>query len=386
MHRVLGFLGLGSSSSGASEPGLAGAQEDSGTTEAADDKVADEGSSLKPPEAGKEEGICIAEDDDDEICIQKVQAPSSIRAPNPVETRRSAIAAAALRRRAATKTSATATTTAAAAAAPAPKAAPVARRKEKAKTRGADVCVAVGSDSESSSSGSSSRSRSQRRKQAVGAVAATALLSSLQPLDIDEAERLTEREMRLPTSFAGRLQHEGGMVAVMVEFQVNISVLPAGTDLKDSTITISGTALAVGRAVSQLDLLFRNVAEAERRAADEAEQQQMTRVLVPQKHMVAVVGPNGSGLPKVREKCGGIMIALMPPETSDGPLTAFIGPGPRDQRALAERELLDRLRQAEQSTQAPPQTPVEAKPPVALVPQQTFGSLGAGAPVALAPP
>jgi len=72
----------------------------------------------------------------------------------------------------------------------------------------------------------------------------------------------------------------------------------------------------------------------------------MSKIEIPLQFMSAV-GPNGSDLPKVREKCGGIMIALMPPEVAGGPLVAHVGPGTRQQVLGAEGELKRRLLEAE---------------------------------------
>ncbi|CAK9073705.1 unnamed protein product [Durusdinium trenchii] len=202
----------------------------------------------------------------------------------------------------------------------------------------------VESDSDSSSSGSQ-RSRSKRL--ASGAAAATALLSAAQPLDVDEAERVMSRVLCLPTAFVGPLQHEGGLVEVMADCMVNISVQPVDMKPKDTEIKISGTEHAVGRAVSQIELHFEPFAEAERKAKAEAESGHMEEVSIPEPLLCAALGPNGRDLPKVREPCGNVMIALMPPKS--GELLALIGPGTQEQVQSAKKELLRRIAVAEKA-------------------------------------
>lgn len=141
-------------------------------------------------------------------------------------------------------------------------------RAASAKTRLAPAGAAVtqidlGSESSSSSS---SIGHKNRRNNTVGAAAATALLSSQAPLDIDEAERLIEKAISLPTAFAARLQHEGGMVAIMAEFSVNISVLPSELDAEESIVSISGTGQAIGHASSHVELLFDTFKEEQQEA------------------------------------------------------------------------------------------------------------------------
>ncbi|CAJ1442287.1 unnamed protein product [Effrenium voratum] len=186
---------------------------------------------------------------------------------------------------------------------------------------------------------SRSRSRSQRRH--GGAAAAAALLSAQAPLDVDEAERLIQRVLSFPTRFAGSLQHEGGLVAVMAECDVNISVQPESDSLQNTAIHIAGTAHSVGRAVSQIELQFEAFAEAERKAKAEADSGHMEETQIPQNVLSAALGPNGADLPKVRQKFGGIMIALMPPK--DGVFTAMIGPGTEEQVQQAKADLLQRV-------------------------------------------
>eukprot|EP00434_Breviolum_minutum_P038408 symbB.v1.2.034068.t1/scaffold4254.1/size42344/2 len=215
-----------------------------------------------------------------------------------------------------------------------------------------DVCVTqtktgtkrpvtlVESDSESSSAGSSAQ-----RRQCHGAAAATALLTATKPLDVDEATQVIQRQVSFPTSFAGPLQHEGGLVQIMAECDVNISVQP-GDSVDATAISISGTEHAVGRAVAQIELQFKAFAEAERKAKEEAESNHMDQVKIPEQLLCGAVGPNGRDLPQVREKCG-VMIALMPPES--GNLTAHIGPGREEQVQFAKAELLQRISAAEKA-------------------------------------
>eukprot|EP00931_Biecheleriopsis_adriatica_P052789 TRINITY_DN30780_c0_g1_i1.p1 TRINITY_DN30780_c0_g1~~TRINITY_DN30780_c0_g1_i1.p1 ORF type:complete len:391 (+),score=115.33 TRINITY_DN30780_c0_g1_i1:61-1173(+) len=212
-------------------------------------------------------------------------------------------------------------------------------------TPGADITL-VESGSESSSSGSSSRSRSQRRNKCVGAAAAAALMTAQAPLDVDEADRLIDQQIKLPTKFAARLQHEGGFVAIMADLQVNISVTPSDDGMQDSVVSVSGTDIAVGRAVEQIEGQFRSFSEEQKQTEAAAARQHMAKVEIPSQFLSAAVGPNGGDLPKVREKHGGIMIALMPPQEAGGPLTVHIGPGMRQQVEGAESELYGRLERA----------------------------------------
>ncbi|CAE7364615.1 aurkb-a, partial [Symbiodinium pilosum] len=144
------------------------------------------------------------------------------------------------------------------------------------------------------------------------------------------------------TSFAGPLQHEGGLVAVMAESGASISAQQGATPT-DTVVCVEGTGEAVDKAAAQIQQMFDEFAEAERKKVDS---EQMDQVEIPQKLLSATVGPNGSELPKVRESCGGVMIALMPP-SEGGHLTAFIGPGTSEQVQQAKEELLRRLRRAE---------------------------------------
>ncbi|CAE7760312.1 aurkb-a [Symbiodinium microadriaticum] len=207
--------------------------------------------------------------------------------------------------------------------------------------KGAAVTL-VESDSDSSSS-VSSRSRTLKRR--GGAAAAAALLSQSAPVDVDEASRLVSRTLSFPTSFAGPLQHEGGLVAVMAESGANISV-QQGASPTDTAVCVEGTSEAVGKAAVQIQQMFDDFTEAEKKAKLLADSEHMDQVEIPQKVLSAAVGPNGSDLPKVRERCGGVMIALMPP-SEGGHLTAFIGPGTAEQVKQAKEELLGRVQRAE---------------------------------------
>jgi len=212
----------------------------------------------------------------------------------------------------------------------------------------ADVVEIVSdSDSSSSDSDSSSRSRSRQRSKRVGAAAATALMTSFEPLDIDKAESLEERELVLPTSFAAPLQHEGGTVAIMVETGAQISILPRNEDPNESVVRIVGSAHAVGRAVTSIELAHKRHQQVAAPAA-----QVLAQVEIPAQHFNAVVGPSGEGIAEVRKKCDGIMIAVQPPEQPGAPLTAFIGPSDKEQVARAEREIRERLLLAEAATDA----------------------------------
>lgn len=61
---------------------------------------------------------------------------------------------------------------------------------------------------------------SAQRRQCHGAAAATALLTATKPLDVDEATQVIQRQVSFPTSFAGPLQHEGGLVQIMAEAEI----------------------------------------------------------------------------------------------------------------------------------------------------------------------
>jgi len=212
-----------------------------------------------------------------------------------------------------------------------------------------DDIVNINSDEDSSASsdsGSSSRSRSQRRNKSVGAAAATALLSAAEPLELDTAGVDVQRELILPTSFAAGLQHKGDLVAIMVETGSQISILPLEADPSKSVVRISGGAHAVGRATASVEVAH----EDHKRALSAGPV--LGRLEVPSAYLGPVVGANGEGLLEVREKCGGIMIALMPAEQPGGPTVAVLGPGDAVQVSNAERELRSRLLLAEAAAEA----------------------------------
>mmetsp|Transcript_122965 Transcript_122965/g.244669 ORF Transcript_122965/g.244669 Transcript_122965/m.244669 type:complete len:375 (-) Transcript_122965:45-1169(-) len=209
--------------------------------------------------------------------------------------------------------------------------------------------VDINSDEESSpssDSGSSSRSRSRQRNKSVGAAAATALLSAAEPLELDAADRDAERELTLATSFAARLQHEGGLVAIMVDTGSQISIMPLEADPSKSVLRICGGAHAVGRATASVEVAH----EQYQRALSSGPV--LGRVEVPAAYLGPVIGANGEGLLEVREKCAGIMIALMPAEQPGGPTVAVLGPGDAVQVSNAERELRSRLLLAEAAVEA----------------------------------
>ncbi|CAE7215270.1 aurkb-a [Symbiodinium sp. CCMP2592] len=115
----------------------------------------------------------------------------------------------------------------------------------------------------------------------------------------------------------------------MTESGANISVQQGATPT-DTAVCVEGTSEAVGKAAVQIQQMFDDFTEAEKKAKMLADSEHMDQVEIPQKLLSAAVGPNGSDLPKVRERCGGVMIALMPP-SEGGHLTAFIGPGTVEQ-------------------------------------------------------
>mmetsp|Transcript_75850 Transcript_75850/g.175860 ORF Transcript_75850/g.175860 Transcript_75850/m.175860 type:complete len:366 (+) Transcript_75850:80-1177(+) len=210
--------------------------------------------------------------------------------------------------------------------------------------------VDIKSDSSSSSdTDSSSRSRSQRRSKSVGAAAATALLTAVEPLDVDVGERQVEKELQLPTSFAARLQHEGGTVVIMVETGAQISIWPREGDPNESIVRLVGTEHAVGRAVASLEMGHLSHKKVEAAAPTP---QVLAQVEIPAQFLNAVVGPNAETISEVRAACKGIMIALQPSEQSGGPTTAFIGPSDRELVAHAERQIRERLLLAEAGAEA----------------------------------
>eukprot|EP00747_Dinoflagellata_sp_TGD_P022812 gnl/TRDRNA2_/TRDRNA2_129342_c2_seq1.p1 gnl/TRDRNA2_/TRDRNA2_129342_c2~~gnl/TRDRNA2_/TRDRNA2_129342_c2_seq1.p1 ORF type:complete len:478 (+),score=118.33 gnl/TRDRNA2_/TRDRNA2_129342_c2_seq1:66-1436(+) len=300
------------------------------------------------------------------------------------------------------------------------------KRQRKVVDLAEDDVVAIESGNESSGSSSSSsssgRSRIRSRNQTFGAAAATALLSASQAVDVDESERVIERQLALPVGSATRLQQVGEFISVMADTGSVINVAAHVDNPKESMLHISGTEIAVGRAVSQLEMLYIGHLQSVLRPGaavlirglqsnpqlngtegccerwdekaqrwvvriETAEQTRhmslkvmnldalestpqapqpeatveapchnvMAQVEVPAELMSAVVGPNGSALVELRNACGGIMIAMQPSEQPGGPLTAFVGPGPKEHVELAERTLRKRLGMdvAAESTDAP---------------------------------
>jgi len=210
------------------------------------------------------------------------------------------------------------------------------------------------SESGSTSSGDTSRSRSRSRDRAnkrLGAAAATALVTATIPFDVEECDRIVERELALPTAFAMQLQHEGGLVAVMADTGTVVGVTPK--DSQQSVLSISGYADTVSRAIRHLEELYAAHVESERAAAsaaaERAETENIEWLEIPVEYLSAVVGPNGSGIAEVRERCSGIMVALQPSTEPGGPMTAFIGPGCHESVLLAKHELRQRMQFSETS-------------------------------------
>jgi len=213
------------------------------------------------------------------------------------------------------------------------------------------MVIDSGSESSSSSSSSDDRSRSRGRRvrtaqERLGAAAGAAILTAAAPLDVDECDAIVERELSMPTDLAMELQHEGGLVAIMAETSTVIAAWPL-PDTGRSVLRISGNGGGVGRAAWQLEQLREEHRSRQEAAAQVAEErdanERLEQLEIPPERMSAVVGPNGAHLAQIREKCGGIMIALQPSADPRGPLTAFIGPGRRASVLLAKRELQRRL-------------------------------------------
>lgn len=205
------------------------------------------------------------------------------------------------------------------------------------------VAIDSGSDGGSSSS-SSSRSRSRSRNKHLGAAAGAALLTAAAPLDVDECEKVVDQEINFPTPFAMQLQHAGNMVAVMAETGTVIGVSPLETG--NCILRISGTSASVKQASWQLEQLHARHIEEERIALREAEANVIENLEFPSDFLNALVGPNGAALVELRERCGGIMIAMQPPTCEGAPMTAFIGPGERANVDRAKEDLVRRLGQA----------------------------------------
>eukprot|EP00927_Polykrikos_kofoidii_P038483 TRINITY_DN32840_c0_g1_i1.p1 TRINITY_DN32840_c0_g1~~TRINITY_DN32840_c0_g1_i1.p1 ORF type:complete len:469 (+),score=68.44 TRINITY_DN32840_c0_g1_i1:114-1409(+) len=225
-----------------------------------------------------------------------------------------------------------------------------------------------------SSSSSSSRSRSRQRVAAVqrsgGAAAGAAIVSATAPLDVDEADRVEEREMFFPTTEAMHLEQEGCLITVMVESGACISMrpLPPGSDAEDgntSVIRFTGSTAAVTRAASEIVRMHRDLvqthAETARSEAATAENSVLQQLNIPANLMSAIVGSDGSALGDIRMRCGGIMIALHPSEDLADQLTALIGPGPRESVFQAKRELQERLEGAINDTVRSPRADAEVQ-------------------------
>mmetsp|Transcript_27339 Transcript_27339/g.63745 ORF Transcript_27339/g.63745 Transcript_27339/m.63745 type:complete len:320 (+) Transcript_27339:98-1057(+) len=196
-------------------------------------------------------------------------------------------------------------------------------KKKRASGSGAAV-VDIESDSGSSSSSSSGI---ERRNKRVGAAAATALLTSQKPLDIEEAEQLHTRELEFPTSFAARFHHEGGLVAIMVESGTDINLRPSISDQEKSVLHITGTDHGVGRAASQIQLAFETHVAAQELAADDGKEDHLVQLEVPSSQAGRLMKNGGALIAKVRESHSGVMIAVQPPTEPGGPALAVIGPG-----------------------------------------------------------
>jgi len=215
------------------------------------------------------------------------------------------------------------------------------------------ACLLVESDSDSGSSdSSSSRSRSRGRRgssqRGLGAAAGAALVTAVQPLDIDEAERVVERVLVLPTEDAMQLQHDGSIVAIMADTGAVVDVAPS-EDLSRSRLRVAGTAAAAGKAAWELEQLHKALVEKRIAAEADAFMADMSRIeefQIPVQHVSAVVGNNGCDLAAIRGRCGGIMIALRPPSESGGAMVACLGPGDLEHVESALRELTERLRRA----------------------------------------
>merc|ERR1712048_419057 len=112
----------------------------------------------------------------------------------------------------------------------------------------------------------------------------------------------------------------------MAETGAVIAAWPHPNDTLKSMLRISGTSTSVGRASWQLEQLHKEHIEREAMATkpvtEHVTQAIMEQIEIPAMHMSAVT--NASFLADVRDKCGGIMIALQPSLESGGPLLACI--------------------------------------------------------------
>jgi hypothetical protein len=212
----------------------------------------------------------------------------------------------------------------------------------------AGPAVDVDSASESSSSSSSrSRSRSRANKR-LGAAAAAALVTASAPLDVDECEKIVERQLTLSTAFARQLQtNDVSLVAIMAETGSVIDISTQVQDSEQSSVKISGTISAVGRAAWQLEQLQAAHEEEDLAATKRAERECLEQLEIPSQHLNAIVGPNNVAIAEIRGRCDGIMIAMQPPSSPGDPVIAFIGPGLREHVLHAKKDLQSRLQALE---------------------------------------
>eukprot|EP00929_Paragymnodinium_shiwhaense_P084526 TRINITY_DN45196_c0_g1_i1.p1 TRINITY_DN45196_c0_g1~~TRINITY_DN45196_c0_g1_i1.p1 ORF type:complete len:459 (-),score=98.07 TRINITY_DN45196_c0_g1_i1:140-1516(-) len=236
---------------------------------------------------------------------------------------------------------------------------PEAPKLEKCKLASVEV-KSDSEDSSSSSSSSGSRTRRLSRQERLGAAAAAAVLSAAAPLDVDEAEKVTHTQITVPSKFAMRLQHEGGLIALMAETNTVIEVSPSAGDASKSVARISGKPEQAGRATVRLQEMCKDEAdndvaqvEAVKRRKREIEAALASgcdiseELEVPSAHFQAVLGAGGrNSLSAVRERCGGVMIVVQPSMVPGGPLLAMIGPGKAQHVLRAKEELSNRLTEA----------------------------------------
>merc|ERR1712216_793374 len=150
-----------------------------------------------------------------------------------------------------------------------------------------------------------------------------------------------EQELTLPTAFAMQFQHGGDIVAIMAETGTVIGVSPLETG--NSTLSISGKSAAVKQASWQVEQLNAAHMEEERVASRLVEAPVLEYFEFPRELMNEIVGPNGSAIVELRERCGGIMIAMQPPTCEHGSMTAVIGPGRKADANSAKEELARRV-------------------------------------------
>merc|ERR1712146_540424 len=102
-----------------------------------------------------------------------------------------------------------------------------------------------------------------------------------------------------------QLQVEGTTVAIMSETGAVIGVSPK--ESMQSSLSVSGNSAAVARAVWQLKELHANNKQ-EDAAADPSEV--IEQLDIPGKHFNPIMG----AVAEIRDRCGGIMIAMKPPD------------------------------------------------------------------------